>query len=244
MISRVLSSFAVLACLFAAGPAFAQNVPGCDPAVTSAMVAKGQALVGYDISVVQEAFAKPDSVLNLTCFNKAAGLDATEAGKIFSEDFLAPLKDLIEPWLTAFNDEFQDAAGQGASGWMPAAYAAASAVLDSSGPSGTAADCGYIEKWWTEDSASGGTNLGYKNKGIQLNIPYITLDILRGAGVTPGGAGANFTQKWNQVESINNVRSNLDTALTALAKPTMPAAGFTGQNTICAVLTQGGITCP
>lgn len=253
MISRFLLSIAVVGCLLPT-PVFAQvTPPGCNPAVTEAMARKADALVGFDVAVAQEAFDKPDSVLATTCFNKAAGLDASQGGLIFSEPFDVALKDIIEPWLTAFYDEFADASGNDAS--MPNAYAAAATVLDLTAPTagaGGSDECGYVERWWQESTTAPATStVGYKNEGIDLKIPNITFALLRDAAANPsipGGAaaGADFLQRWGQVESLNNIKSQLDTAMTAVEtiKPFMDAAGFTTDNTVCAVMTRAGITCP
>lgn len=247
MISRFLFSIAIVGCLLPT-PVFAQaSPPGCNPAVTEAMARKAEALVGFDVAVTQEALDKPDSVLATTCFNKAAGLSTSQGGLIFSERFDTALKDIIEPWLTAFYDEFADASGNDSS--MPTAYAAAATVLDLTAPTagaGGADECGFVERWWTDSAATGGTTLGYKNEGVDINIPNITFALLRDAAANPAGAGADFLLRWGRVESINNIKTQLDTAMTAVEaiKPFMPAAGFTGDNTICAVMTRAGVTCP
>ncbi len=252
MISRVLLSAFVVGCMaFTGSSAFAQGVPGCNPQVLDAMTKKNEALVGYDMSIVQETFDKPDSVLAMTCFNRAAGLDATEAGKIFSEDFMVPMRVMVEAWLTAFFDEFADAMGQDpATGSMPTAYSAGT-TLDASGAAGTASQCDFVHDFWTGTSPT----LGFKNKGVQQKIPFVVTDTLRGLTAIPAAvAGADFLLKWgtglagtglidtalDSAGNPGNVKQAFDTAMQALEVPinlpSMPAAGFITQNTFCKVL--------
>lgn len=244
MISRVLLPALVITCLvFAGSPAFAQTVvPGCNDQVVDAMAKKQQALVGYDISVVQQTMDKPDGMLAMSCFNKSAGLSAAQGGLIFSEDYMAALQPMVEPWLTAFYNDFDDASGFDSS--IVAAYQPAAVTMPPNDP-----NCDYIDQWWSGTAP----DIGYKNEGVQQGIPFITLEMLRGAdAITAGPAvnppwdqgGVDFIAKWGLVESINSANSDLDTALTALPLPTMPAGGFIGQNTVCAVLIQAGLTCP
>ncbi len=81
-------------------PAAAQ-VAGCNPAVLNAMNARAQAQMAYDIAVTNEMIDKPDSVLTLTCFNRAAGVSAAAlpaypgGGNIFSGDFTAGLNPVV-----------------------------------------------------------------------------------------------------------------------------------------------------
>ena len=254
MISRVLLSAFVVGCLAVTGaPAFAQTVPGCNPQVLEAMTRKNDALVGYDMSIIQELMDKPDSVLAMTCFNRSAGLDGVEAGKIFSENFVIPLQDMVEGWLTAFYDEFADSMGQDpTTGSMPTAYSAGDA-LDVSGAGGTASQCDFVHDFWTGTSAT----LGFKNKGIQQMIPYVTTDTLRGLSAIPATvAGPDFLLKWGTglagtglIDTVvdsdgfaGNVKGAYDAAMVALDGaaninlPSMPAAGFVVQNTFCQVL--------
>lgn len=238
MISRVLlPAFAILCLTFGGGSAHAQTVPGCNPQVTDAMLKKAQALVGYDISVVQQTFDKPDSTLAMSCFNKSAGLSSAQGGLIFSEDFLVPMQAMIEQWLTAFYDEFADAVGFDSS--ITTAYTGG-VVMPPNDP-----NCEFIDEWWSGTSPT----TGYKNEGVQQGVPFITLEMLRGNDAIPTGTGpdqadTDFDYKWGLVESLSTAKSDLDTALTALPLPTMPAGGFVGLNTTCAVLVQAGLTCP
>lgn len=238
MISRVLlPAFAIVCLTFGGVSAHAQAIPGCNPQVTDAMMKQAQALVGYDISVVQQTIDKPDSTLAMSCFNKAAGLSSAQGGLIFSEDFMVAMQDMIEPWLTAFFDEFADASGFDIS--ITPAYTAG-VTLPANDP-----NCDFIDQWWSGTSPT----TGYKNEGVQQGVPFITLEMLRGNDAIPTGTGydqadADFDYKWGLVESLSNVKSDLDTALSALPVPTMPAGGFIGQNTTCAVLVQAGLTCP
>ncbi len=233
MISRVLLTAAVTGFLFVASvPAMAQGVPGCDPTVLNAMADKQQALVGYDISVVSETMDKPDSVLAMTCFSKAAGLDAAQGGKIFSEDFMDALRPIIEPFLTNFYDDFDDASGNDSS--MPTAYTGGTTLTPND------SDCDFVTNWW-DGTGPGGTT-GYKNEGVQQGVPFITMEQLRGLD-TPTG-GTDFDAKFAAIETLGNVLSKFDTSFSALPLPGTPAGGFIGQNTICAVMVKAGQTCP
>ncbi|HYD18710.1 MAG TPA: hypothetical protein VEF76_09545 [Patescibacteria group bacterium] len=235
MISRVLLPAAVVAMLAlgvtAAQAANAPEPPGCNPQVTDAMATKAQALVGYDNSVVAQTMDKPDSVLAMTCFEKAAGLDGAQAGKIFSEDFMDALRPMVEPFLASFYTAFDGASGFDSS--MPSAYTATTLVPNDS-------DCDFVTQFW-DGSGAGGTT-GYKNEGVQQGVPFITMEMLRGLQVPSGGT--DFDAKWGQIETLGNVLTNFDTSFSALPRPTTPTGGFLNQNSICAVLTKGGLTCP
>lgn len=234
MISRVLLTAAVAGFLSVASTsAMAQSmVPGCNPAVTEAMATKSEALAGYDISVVSETMDKPDSVLAMTCFYKSAGADAEQGGKIFSEDFMQALRPMIEPFLANFLDDFDDAVGNDTS--IATAYTGGATLV------GNDQDCDFVTQWW-DGTGPGGTT-GYKNEGVQQGVPFITMEILRGAQAVTGGT--DFDLKFGAVETLGNVLTNFDTAFSALPQPGTPTGGFFGQNTICAVMVQAGKTCP
>ncbi len=234
MISRVLLRLAVAGFMtLATTTAMAQSmVPGCNPAITDAMATKAQALVGYDISVVSETMDKPDSVLAMTCFYKSAGLDAEQGGKIFSEVFMDALRPMIEPFLTNFLDDFDDAVGNDSS--ITTAYTNGSTLV------GNDQDCDFVAEFW-DGTGPGGTT-GYKNEGVQQGVPFITLEILRGLETITGGT--DFDAKFAAVETLGNVLSNFDTSFSALPIPRTVAGGFFGQNTICAVMVKAGKTCP
>jgi hypothetical protein len=233
MISRVLLTAAVAGFLAVASTsAMAQAVPGCNPVVTEAMAAKAEALVGYDISVVSETLDKPDSVLAMTCFYKSAGLGAEQGGKIFSEDFMQALRPMIEPFLANFLDDFDDASGNDSS--ITTAYTGGTTLV------GNDSDCDFVTQWW-DGTGPGGTT-GYKNEGVQQGVPFITMEILRGAQTVTGGT--DFDAKFAAVETLGNVLTNFDTRFTALPMPTTPTGGFFGQNSICAVMIHAGKTCP
>ena len=91
LFSPVLLALGIL-CLSV--PALAQQsnaVAGCSATVWNALTAKAEAQVAYDVAVTRQMINKPDSVLTLTCFDKAAGVSATNGGAIFSGNFAGPL---------------------------------------------------------------------------------------------------------------------------------------------------------
>lgn len=89
---------AVAACGLMAVSASAGAAPlaaGCSPDVWSALTAKAEAQVAYDSAVTRAIVDKPDSVLALSCFDKAAGTSAKQGGAIFAGDFTDKLKTVI-----------------------------------------------------------------------------------------------------------------------------------------------------
>jgi hypothetical protein len=81
--------------------AFAQQQPnvvaGCNKDVWSALTAKAEAQVAYDAAVTRQMINKPFSVLDISCFNQAAGVSAVQGGAIFSGPFTGQLQSSILP---------------------------------------------------------------------------------------------------------------------------------------------------
>ncbi|MFH1157967.1 MAG: hypothetical protein V1721_03670 [Pseudomonadota bacterium] len=80
----------------------AQVVEGCNPLVMTAMKAKAQAQVAYDVAVISQLISQPDSVLAMSCFNQAANISAKTGGSIFSGDFTVQLTPIITPALQSW----------------------------------------------------------------------------------------------------------------------------------------------
>jgi len=224
MINRVFLSFLTLACVvFVSCNSYADTVPGCNPQVLDAMQKKAQAKVAADINNTEQTIAKPDSVLAMTCFNKAAGTSAAKGGSIFSGDFTSGLTPIITDALQSFYDDFDLSLGKD------------TAVIDYSETGLTDDDqCDNVKNLWNQ----------VKDKGVQTGTPFLTLSQLTDdalpAGVT---AGSTFEANWN-TEKGDQIFSQLKAAITALPKPNVPS--FAGQNSSCAVLNSIGysITCP
>ncbi|MDE1153126.1 MAG: hypothetical protein PW788_11370 [Micavibrio sp.] len=224
MINRVLLSFLTLACLvFVSCNSFADAVPGCNPQVLDAMQKKAQAKVAADINNTEQTINKPDSVLAMTCFNKAAGTSAAKGGSIFSGDFTSGLTPIIEDALQTFYKSFDLSLGKD------------SAVIDYSETGLTDDDqCDNIKNLWNQ----------VKDKGVQTSTPFLTQNQLTSDTLPTGvDAGSTFEANWN-TEKGDQVFSQLNAAINALPKPSIPS--FSGMNSSCAVLNSIGysITCP
>lgn len=121
-----LFASAVLSMMFS-GSAFAALAAGCNQNVWNALAAKADAQVAYDIAVTRAMINKPDSVLTLTCFDKAAGVSAKKGGAIFSGDFSTQLGDVLKPMTvgdgtyncTAIQDLWNTIASQGVKTGIP-----------------------------------------------------------------------------------------------------------------------------
>jgi len=236
MMNRVLLPALSLACLvFISCQAYAQAVPGCNPAILDAAQKKAQAKVAADVNITEQTIKKPDSVLAMTCFNKAAGMSAQAGGNIFSGDFTSQLAPIIEDGLKAMLDDFPDAAGYGADatadGVLADQYTDTTLTADDS--------CDGVSALWNE----------VKDKGVETGTPFMLLDNLIN-GTMPTGAGkifqANFTQ-----ESTDKIFSDLKQALTSVADggnyPAPSVPSFSGAKSFCDVLKavgSAGSGCP
>ena len=69
-----------MGCVLTAAPVWAAPVKGCNQTVLTAMEAKAQARVAYDVASTEQVLDKPDSVLFMTCFNNSAGNAAANIG--------------------------------------------------------------------------------------------------------------------------------------------------------------------
>lgn len=68
---------------------------GCNEDMWKALNAKAEAQVAYDTAVTRTIIDKPDSVLALSCFEKAAAVSAKKGGEIFGGDFTDELKKVM-----------------------------------------------------------------------------------------------------------------------------------------------------
>lgn len=199
------------------GMAAAQAIPGCDDDVKEAMEKKSEAKVAVDVAVTEEIVKKPDSVLALTCFNKAAGTIAARGGAIFSGDFTSVLTPTVKDSLEAMYDDFADAEGFDTAGVVN--YAATALVDDPS--------CDGIQNLWGQ----------IKNKGVTGGVPYATFGELL-SGTLPAGAGGNFIKNWSAALT-NGTFSDLNSALASL--PNTPIPNFSGSTSSCQVLLTAGV---
>lgn len=215
-------------CLVAwTGVALAQTapVPGCNPKVLNAMQKKAEAQIAYDIAVTSEIIDQPDSVLAMTCFNKAAGTSAAKGGAIFSGDFSGGLGPVVSDSLSASYDDFGNALGKKTGSVDYSATALSNSTA-----------CDGIKNLWN----------AVKNQGVTQGVPYITFDNLV-SGTAPAGAGSDFTKEWNAAGSgSQKVFANLKTALEDPAYPKPEVPSFAGAKTSCDVLKAANIVteCP
>ncbi len=212
--------------LFVSTSVYAQaTTAGCDPRVKSAMDAKAQAKVAYDVAVTEQVVVKPDSVLAMTCFNRSAGVSAERGGNIFSGSFLgnANFASVITDALSAMFLQFADAEGKDN---YPTDFYALTAPEDE-------AECSGIEELWTLIKEKGIAGAGGE-------IPYITMDELM-SGTLPGGVGERFQRNWDTAAGTDFIFQNLNTEMTGL--PTATVVDFGAADSLCGVLTAAGVPC-
>lgn len=219
----LLSCVSIACAVLISTAAHAQAVEGCSPAVLDAMQKKAQARVAYDVAVTEQVVVKPDSVLALTCFGKAAGVSAERGGNLFSGSFIGNTNfaSVITDALTAFFGQFADAEGKDTG--VVAAYNEPNLQDD--------ADCPGIESLWER----------IKEKGVAGGIPYLTMAELM-AGAMPGGAGTRFSANWDTADN-DGIFQQLDQAMTTLPRPSVPTFTPTNMQTLCGVLGAAGVTC-
>lgn len=223
---RFLVAATLAGCMFAmAGPALAQSqVSGCDQRVLTAMQAKAEAHVAYDIAATEEIIDKPDSVLAMTCFNAAASISAVQGGRIFSNPtgngFINSLSPIITNALTAFYDDFDDAIG-----FLTNTVDYTATALSA----GATQNCDGIKDLWDEVT----------REGVQTGVPYVTMNDLM-SGTPPGGVSptSDFGKNW-QSAATQGVFNGVQTAVNALPTPSVPV--FTGNNSSCQVLMTLGL---
>jgi hypothetical protein len=219
-----LSCLSMACALFISAGAHAQAVEGCNPAVLDAMQKKAQARVAYDVAVTEQVVVKPDSVLAMTCFGKAAGVSSERGGNLFSGSFIGNINfaSVITDALAAFFGQFADAEGFDNPGVVD--YAATNLEDD--------ADCPGIENLWER----------IKEKGVADGVPYLTMaDLI--AGTAPGTPGDRFTANWDTANA-DGIFNQLADAIAALPVAAIP--NFGTANTMCDVLAAAGVavTCP
>lgn len=219
-----LSCMSMACVVFISFGAHAQAIEGCNPAMLDAGQKKAQALVAYDVAVTEQIVVKPDSVLAMTCFNKAAGVSAERGGNLFSGSFLGNTNfaSIIVDALSAFFGQYADAEGYDTPNVVD--YAATNLEDD--------ADCPGIENLWER----------IKEKGVAGGVPYLTLAELM-SGAVPAIAGDRFRINWETADS-DGIFEQLRDAIDQLPVPAIPS--FAGANTLCAVLSAAGVsvTCP
>ena len=200
--------------------------PGCDPLVWDAQKAMAEARINADVGAAERIINQPDSVLKLTCFDDAHQVSAVEGGAIFSEDFSADTAPLIGDVLQDFwnNNNFIGTAYRDDFGSTSPDDKDASSAYTYSGNS--TYDCQNLNKAWT-------LSVG---EGITDKAPFATIDNLIANSVG--------------LSNINNYQENMENGAkggplsTALANlPTVTIPSFTGQQTVCQVLSAAGMTC-
>jgi hypothetical protein len=213
------------------------TVEGCDPRVMTAMQATAQARIAASKAIDDEIYDQDDSVLAMTCFNKAAAVSAQQAGMIFSGDFTASLAPVVEDALGAMYNNFTNFSIGGKSGAVD--YTTNAVKLP--GP-GAVYDCTGVSDLWST----------VNGKGVKAGVPYVTFDdLVNGATATqklPGGngnqvgslyttSGTNFKASWNSPNSVSAFNA-MQGAVAQLPTPSIPS--FAGQNTPCDVLVTAG----
>jgi hypothetical protein len=190
---------------------------GCNPTVMDAMQKTAQAKVAYDVARSEQVFPQPDSVLAMTCFDKAAGVSAARGGDLFSGSFsYGPFSSVITDALNAFYSQFSDSEG-----------AQNNAVnYNQVGYLPNDASCNGIGSFWDR----------IRQKGLEGGIPYMTMaDMLTGS--VPSGAGPRFQHNWN-TSAGDQIFSDVQNAYTNLPRPVVP--DFTNATTVCDVLRTAG----
>lgn len=209
----------------------AATTTGCDPKVMEALKAKAQAEVAYDVAL-QGLITKPNSVLALTCFNKAASVAAKEAGAIFSGDFNDDLSHVISDALVSFYDDFQGALGSAAGEPLENIYSETALNAPDY-------DCDAMSKLWDF----------VKDKGVDAGIPTATMNDLRGL-TAPDPATTNdaFETEWNASGAGGqNIFQTLNTTLNNLNLPPQVPTGLNNQQDACNVIKAAidpSMTCP
>lgn len=173
---RFFLSVAAVLCMSATVQAAPPDpvVAGCDPLVLAAMNAKAQAQVAYDVAVIRELVSQPESVLDLTCFSRQAGISAKNGGAVFSGDFTDSLKTVVPVTpspndkfaCTAMADMWKAVSEQGVSTQVP--YASFTDLMSGTMPVG--AGDGYKAGW---DAA---TKAGVFGQDSQLSRAMTALD--------------------------------------------------------------------
>lgn len=170
-----LSIFASACVAFISTGAMAQVMTGCDPLVMAALNAKAQAQVAYDVAVIREIVDKPDSVLDLTCFDQAAGVSAKKGGAIFSGDFTTDLSTVMPVTgggnfnCTAMADLWQKISDEGINNEVP--YATFDNLMSGNIPGGAGPD--YTLGW---DAAKAANMFNNLNAAVAALPPPTVVD--------------------------------------------------------------------
>ena len=215
--------------LFVSTSVYAQaTTAGCDPRVKSAMDAKAQAKVAYDVAVTEQVVVKPDSVLAMTCFNRSAGVSAERGGNIFSGSFLSNTNfaSVITDALSAMFLQFADAEGKDN-------YSTMTTDFYSLTTPEAEAECSGIEDLWTLIKEKGIAGAGGE-------IPYMTMDDLM-SGTLPAGAGERFQRNWETAGTEDQLFGRLNDAMGEL--PVANVVDFGAEDTLCGVLNAAGVPC-
>jgi hypothetical protein len=227
-----------MGCVLTAAPVWAAPVKGCNQTVLTAMEAKAQARVAYDVASTEQVLDKPDSVLFMTCFNNSAGNSAVNIGSIFSDDYTTGLNRIVPDSLTAFDNDWEEALGNDLGSVDYTQTALGTGITT----------CSAITDLWQEVS----------DEGIQKNIPYVTYEELK-LNAVPTGAlttgtfdddpanatNLNFQENWEQA-ATDGAFSDLQTATAAGTLPTVTIPAYAATTTSCSVIIASGIsgTCP
>jgi len=187
----------VLAAVCFSGAAFAQNGPnvtaGCSQAVWTALNAKAQAQVAYDVAVTRQMINKPDSVLSLTCFSQAAGVSAANGGVIYSGNFSAQLATIMPVEGNTYNcaeigNLWNTIATSGVSTAAP--YATFDALMNGTAPSGAGSD--FTAGWTAAQSAGVFKNLQQAVQALpqptqmDFSTAKSSCDVLKAANIITG----------------------------------------------------------
>lgn len=222
--------WAICAALWVFSAAAAQAggvVEGCDPRVMTAMQAVAEARVATAVAVNDAIYTMDDSVLALTCFNKAATVAAQQSGKIFSGDFTNVLAPVINDALTAMYTNFAEESNGGKAGAVDYSTGPGSAAQMPTSPE-TSFNCDQIASLWEAVSSS----------GIKDGLPPVSFDVLVGGSsalnVSLGDTADEKMKKSLSSSASKNAFDNAKAANDNLVKVRHP--NFSGIKSPCEVL--------
>ncbi len=142
-------------------------VPGCDEKVMKVLKARAKVKTIVDEAAIDEVMTKPDSVLAITCFGKAAKASSKGAGKIFSGNFFNQLKGVLKAGLKTHYKNF---------------------TIEEGGDSSSDADESFYDIAFL-DMGEGFSAGGGVSAGLGVDI---SLGMAGGGGVAPGPVVKDF----------------------------------------------------
>ncbi len=231
-------------------------VAGCDPKVMDALKAKAEAKVAVDVAATEEIMTKPDSVLAMTCFDKASKASSKGAGKIFSGDFHNQSKGTVKAGLDSHYKNYTVGEGQGTDGSDADESFYDIVFIDMGGVEfGGGANAGVdVNAGWNPAGGDGGTAPGPVVKGFNCDkmdtvynknaekpaskdTPYVGPSDLE-TGTVPDGAGEGFRESM-EASKDQGIFQDLEDANANLPDHDVPS--YTGEETSCEVRAKAGL---